>query len=96
MFNRWIDLERKFAFEKIDELMLKESSWSSWEREGEGQFQVRLMQAFFGPSKNGAIEKTEIPGGNFNYTKGKAHFQDCRRVKKLKICQLLVKLTIFS
>ena len=28
VFSRWIDLERKFAFEKIDDMMLKEGSWS--------------------------------------------------------------------
>jgi hypothetical protein len=28
LFSRWIDLERKFAFEKIDDMMLKEGSWS--------------------------------------------------------------------
>jgi len=34
LFGRWIEIERKFAFEKIDELLLKDSSWSSCEREG--------------------------------------------------------------
>ena len=43
LFNRWIDLERKFSFEKIDELLLKETSWSSCDREG-GQFQVLRIQ----------------------------------------------------
>ena len=28
VFSRWIDLERKFAFEKVDDMMLKEGSWS--------------------------------------------------------------------
>ena len=28
VFSRWIDLERKFAFEQIDDMMLKEGSWS--------------------------------------------------------------------
>ena len=34
LFSRWIDLERKFAFEKVDEMMLRDSSWTSCEREG--------------------------------------------------------------
>merc|ERR1719361_3113002 len=28
VFSRWIDLERKLAFEKIDDMMLREGSWS--------------------------------------------------------------------
>lgn len=37
MFFRWIDLERKFAFEKVDEMMLKDGgSWNSISREAVG------------------------------------------------------------
>ena len=29
IFSRWIDMERKFAFEKVDEVMCGEGAWES-------------------------------------------------------------------